>query len=269
MPVRSARWAGHLARCGLCARVYPSWTRAPGHARLVESMPSLHDVFSPVSSALGDHSDRPQFDFEALATPFEAMVAVLLARNLGPASWKSVLDGLGDAGLLTPDRLANADLIEIVDAVRGRKPAASVKTLAPLKQLARWFVERRDLGDFSVAGLRDELARLKGIGAAGADAILLFALKRPSYPVDRGSFRIMVRHGWLDSTATYEEARDALIDAAAAAAGGCNRDEASLLNDLAPGLEQVGRTFCRPSAPRCDGCPLEEFLAGRGASRGR
>jgi endonuclease III related protein len=231
-------------------------------------MPSLHDVFSPVSSALGDRSDRPQSDFEDLATPFEAMVAVLLARNLGRVSWKSVLDGLSEAGLLTPDRLANADLIEIADAVRGRKPVPSVKTLAPLKQLASWFVERGDLGDFSVAGLRDALAGLKGIGVAGADAILLFALKQPTYPVDRGSFRIMVRHGWLDSTATYEEARDALIDAAAAATGACNQDQASLLNDLAPALEQVGRTFCRLSAPRCDGCPLESFLPEGGPRAG-
>jgi endonuclease III related protein len=231
-------------------------------------MPSLHDVFSLVSSALGDQSDRPQSDFEAFATPFEAMVAVLLARNLGRVSWRSVLDGLSEAGLLTPDRLANADLIEIVDAVRGRKPVPSVKMLAPLKQLARWFVQRGNLGDFSVAGLREELAGLKGIGVAGADAILLFALKQPTYPVDRGSFRIMVRHGWLDPTGTYEEARDALIEAAAAAAGGCNRDEASLLNDLAPGLEQVGRTFCRRSAPRCDGCPLESLLPEGGPRAG-
>ena len=41
-----------------------------------------------------------------------------------------------------------------------------------------------------------------GIGLAAADAILLFALKRPSYPVDRATYRVLVRHGWLDPSAT-------------------------------------------------------------------
>jgi endonuclease III related protein len=230
-------------------------------------MPTLDDAFSPVSSALVDHFGQPPSDFEGLDRPFEVMVAVLLARNLGRVSWKSVLDGLNEAGLLTPDRLANAELFEVVDAVRGRKQAPSVKTLAPLKQLARWFLERGDAGGSSVTQLREELAGLKGIGVAAADAILLFALERPSYPVDRASFRIMVRHGWLDPTATYEEARDALTYAAAAA-DGRDQDEASLLKDLASGLEQVGRTFCRAAAPHCDGCPLERFLPDGGPREG-
>ena len=196
------------------------------------------------------------------------MVAVLLARTMGREAWKAVLDGLSEADLLTPERLADAELLEIVDALRGRKQAPSVKTLAPLKQLARWFLERGDAGHLSVSQLREELAGLKGIGITGADAISLFAFKRPSYAVDRASFRIMVRHGWLDPTAIYEEARDALTDAAASVADGRNQDPASLLIDLAPGLEQVGRTFCRAAAPHCDGCPLERFLPEGGPREG-
>jgi len=222
-------------------------------------MPTLDVAFSLVSRALVDHFGRPRSDFEDLA-PFEAMVAVLLARTMGRERWKAVLDGLGEAGLLTPDRLADAELIEIVDALRIKKQAPSIKTLAPLKQLARWVVERGDASDLSVARVREELAGLKGVGITGADAILLFAFERPSYPVDRASFRILVRHGWLDPTATYEEARDALTGAAASAADGRDLDEARLLIELAPGLEQVGRKFCRAAAPHCDGCPLESFL---------
>ena len=33
--------------------------------------------------------------------------------------------------------------------------------------------------------LRDELAGIRGVGVVGADAILLAALGRPAYPVDR------------------------------------------------------------------------------------
>jgi endonuclease-3 related protein len=222
-------------------------------------MPTLDVAFSPVSKALVDYFGRPRSDFQDLSS-FEAMVAVLLARTMGRESWKAVLDGLSEAGLLTPDRLAGAELMEIVDALRLKKQAPSIKTLAPLRQLARWVVEKGDASDWSASQLREELAGLKGIGITGADAILLFALERPSYAVNRASFRILIRHGWLDPTATYEEARDALTGAAASAVDGRDLDEASLLIDLALGLEQVGRKFCRAAAPHCEGCPLERFL---------
>ena len=37
-------------------------------------------------------------------------------------------------------------------------------------------------------------------------------------------------------------------------------DAASLLIDLAHGMEQLGRRYCRAAAPRCEGCPLECLL---------
>ncbi len=45
-------------------------------------MPTLDDAFSAVRDALVEHFGEPAADFEGLA-PFEAMVAVLLDRELG------------------------------------------------------------------------------------------------------------------------------------------------------------------------------------------
>ena len=104
---------------------------------------------------------------------------------------------------------------------------------------------------------------------AGADAILLYALKRPSYPVDRATYRVLVRHGWLDPTATYDEARDLLVDSVTDRADVLNEEEdpAVELAELAHGMEQLGRRFCRAAAPHCDGCPLESLLP-EGGPRG-
>jgi endonuclease III related protein len=227
-------------------------------------MPTLDVAFPLVSRALVDQYGRAPSDFEGLG-PFETMVAVLLARSMRPETWKAGIVGLREAGLLTPDRLADAAPIDIADALRSTKPAPSIKTIAPLKHLARWFAEAGDMGESSVSQLREDLAALNGISMAGADALLLFALERPSYPVDRASFRILVRHGWLDRTAAYEEARDALTGAAASAVDGRDLDETRVLIDLATGLAQVGRTYCRAAAPKCEGCPLESFLPEGGA----
>ena len=104
---------------------------------------------------------------------------------------------------------------EIQDALRGKVRSISVRTLAPAKQLAHWLVEHHDghVEAFTDSGrstddLRDELAGIRGVGMVGADAILLAALGRPAYPVDRGTYRILVRHGWLDPSATYDDARE-------------------------------------------------------------
>ncbi|MFI5460957.1 MAG: endonuclease III [Isosphaerales bacterium] len=229
-------------------------------------MPTLDEAFSTVCEALADHFGPPPADFEGLA-PFEAMIAVLLDRELGGARWSAALDGLDESGLLTPDRLARADIPEISDALREKGVTAPAQTAALLKHLARWLVDHHggavdSLFDphRSTDWLRGELAAQSGIGVKGADALLLFALKQPSYPVDRATFRVLVRHAWLDRTESYEEARDLLVDHAVDRAEQRDEDPANLLKNLALGMEQLGRRFCRAAAPVCDGCPLESLL---------
>jgi len=236
-------------------------------------MPTLDDAFSTVCEALVEHFGPPPDEFEGLA-PFEAMVAVLLDRELGGARWRAALDGLDESGLLSPDRLAGAEFPAISDALRDKGLSASANAIAPLKHLARWLVDHHDgrvdsLFDphRSTDWLRGELVALKGIGPAAADAVLLFALKQPSYPVDRATFRVLVRHDWLDSTASCEEARDLVVDHAALRAEPWAKDPAYLLKNLSVGMEQLGRRYCRAAAPHCDQCPLECLLP-EGGPRG-
>src|SRR5262249_44308684 len=91
---------------------------------------------------------------------------------------------------------------------------------------------------------------------ATADAILLFALGRAAYPVDRGTYRILVRHGWIDTSADYEEVSQLLVRLA-----GERPDE---LVRLSRGLVQVARQYCRVGSPRCTRCPLKAVLPEQG-----
>jgi endonuclease-3 related protein len=236
-------------------------------------MPTLDDAFETMHSALVDAFGSAPSHFEGLA-PFEAMVAVLLARSLSESNWRTALDGLREAELLTPEALASAEVIEIGDAVRKKGRPVSAETLAPLRQLARWLVEHHDgrvdslfNPDRSSGWLLGELATIKGVGIKGADALLLHALKRPAYPVDRATYRILVRHGWLDPSAGYEEARDLLRVQVAREDESLDDGEVRELADLAHGLEQVGRRFCRATATDCGNCPLESLLP-EGGPRG-
>jgi endonuclease III related protein len=234
-------------------------------------MPTLDEAFEAVHTALLDFFGPPPTEFESLDT-FESMVAVLLNRGMGGTGSKKGLDGLAENGLLTPERLAKAEIPEIVDAVRGQAVSVPTRSLAPLKQLARWLVDHHDARadslfdpDQSIESLRAELAGLNGISQSGADALILYALKKPSYPVDRATFRVLVRHDWLEPSSTYDEARELVVDHAATQADRREGDAASLLAELAHGMQQLGRRFCRTAGPHCDGCPLESFLPEGGA----
>jgi endonuclease-3 related protein len=223
-------------------------------------MPTLDEALPLIRAGTGaaDPDGPPAGRFDG-REPFEAMVAALLARQVSPSIGTAVLDALREEGLLDPLHLDRAALPEIQDALRGKVRSISVRTLAPAKQLAHWLVEEHggrveDLVDSgrSTDELRGELAGIRGVGVVGADAILLAVLKRPAYPVDRGTYRILVRHGWLDPSATYDDARELMVHQA----GG----DPDMLIRLSDGMEALSSRHCRASAPRCDDCPLLSLL---------
>ena len=72
--------------------------------------------------------------------------------------------------------------------------------------------------------------------------------------------RILVRHGWLDPSSDYDEARSALESIAP--------DEPERLAQLSLGFEKLGRDFCKSTAPKCDRCPLRPLLPEGGPVEG-
>ncbi len=229
-------------------------------------MPTLDDALATVCESVALHSGRGSELFER-QDPFEAMAGVLLSRELGASRTAAALSALEDGGFLSPERLARADVLEVRETLLGKGIAASPFVIAPLQHLARWIVEHHDgrvealfNPERSMDWLRGELAAITGISVAAADAMVLHALKRPSYPVDRATYRVLVRHGWLDPSAEYDEAREMLVEHASNGGDVPDGEAAQTLAALAYGMEQLGRRYCRAAAPRCDQCPLESFL---------
>jgi endonuclease III related protein len=222
------------------------------------AMPALDMFFPRMMAALADHYGQPKTLVEGLS-PFEAVVAVGLSKAGDRTRIGVTLTALNEASLLRPEALAAAEPAEIGDVLRDAGISVPGKTVQVMKRLARWFKNRnQDLDEspgevgLSTAQLREELVGLNGIGLATADAILLHALGRSSYPVDRASYRILVRHGWIDPTADYEEASQLLVRQAP--------EQPQELARLSNWLVQVGREYCRSSAPKCQDCPLRCLL---------
>jgi endonuclease-3 related protein len=217
-------------------------------------MPTLDESFPALLAALAERYGRPA-PAAGSGDVFEAVVAAWLTRAIESRRVVPALEGLRDAGLLEPDALGEADPLEVADAFRARGVSAPAKVVGPLQRLAGWVAGRGSaeaIDAVPTERLREGLRGLNGIGPASADAILLFGLRRSTFPVDRASYRVLIRHGWLDPSADYDDARAAWERPAG--------DAPAALARLSAALEQVGREFCRAGVAKCERCPLRPFL---------
>lgn len=154
---------------------------------------------------------------------------------------------------------AEEALAASVDCLEDKR--VSARTMIVLQSLAKWWIQR--IGRNAPPGIwserqsswQEELRRLSGVNWELADQILLFVGGVPVYPLDRGSMRIAARHGWVDTSAEYEEWQGLFIRVA--------RDGGIDLAELSLGMARVGREFCG-SAPKCEECPLRPLLPASG-----
>lgn len=130
--------------------------------------------------------------------------------------------------------------------------AARVKSIARAVQEEYAGDLRAALAAVPEAEARKRLRKFPGIGAPGADRILLFGALAPVAAVPSGSPHVLVRiaAGRAGATyaATYARARQ-LIEAQLPATLSARR-RAYLL------LQRHARQLCRPAGPKCGECPI-------------
>ena len=217
-------------------------------------MHSLHDSYPDAREALANRYGAPPPIPIVPDDPFAAIIGAMLGRSFDPSKVSRALDAFRDSGLIAPEALSEADPSEVDEALREAGAKLTPKAIAPLMKLAKWAADRGvdSLEDAPTESLRDELRAIRGVGAATADTLLLDALDRPVYPVDRPSYRVFARHGWIDPTAEYDEARSVFESR--------EPDDAAGLRRLSWWMDRVASEFCKPGKPKCERCPLRPFL---------
>jgi endonuclease-3 related protein len=221
-------------------------------------VPRLNDCASALVAALtnyyglldaGDHS----------GDVFVRVLTVVLEARLSARKALAVLDAVRDAGLLAPRLLAEASTTELTTIANTATGPVPARAWNLCQKIARWFESH--VGDQwwdgrSVLELREELLGIRGVGPNLADDILLRGLCRAVFPVSRGAFRILLRHGWIDDSATYEEAREPVE----AVFGGA----VATLTRVSRWFEMIARDYCGLRAARCEHCPLAPLLPPSG-----
>ncbi len=196
------------------------------------------------------------------ATPFEVVIGAYLTQN---TSWRGVersILNLAEAGALSVAGirgLADEQLRLLIrpSGYMVRKGAA-LKAFVTL--LDREYGGSLDgLASEQAAVARGKLLALPGVGPETADAILLYALGQPAMVVDEYLRRVTTRHELAAETAKYGE-----IQALALAALEEEAPEGLVqhCNEFHALIVMVGKTHCGPR-PKCEGCPLAEFLPKR------
>lgn len=191
-------------------------------------------------------------------TRFEVIVGAFLTQN---TSWKNVeaaLRNLRRSGVLNLRGIREIPISELEALVRPsgyfRQKAARLKNFVD-------FLDSRYDGSLSrlfarpTESLRHELLNLNGVGPETADAILLYAGKKPVFVVDAYATRLLARHSILPSKAKYEEIQNFVHQEFQSLRGSLTEH----YNEFHAQIVQVGKEHCGRVA-QCAGCPLEKLL---------
>jgi endonuclease-3 related protein len=227
-------------------------------------------------------------------TRIEVIVGAYLTQNTAWTNVELALRNLRQAKVLSVEGIRKVSLSRLQRLIRPsgyfRQKAARLKTFVAFLDKAyggsldRLFAQPTEQ-------LREELLGLNGVGPETADSILLYAGNHPVFVVDAYTRRILDRHRILPEKAEYEEIRELFQRALAPMA----HQQQIMPTSLAPPLEAglhgaahppsvmstaartamvqvynemhglivgIGKNYCRKSQPKCDECPLQDFLPG-------
>jgi endonuclease III related protein len=225
---------------------------------------------------------------------FEVIVGAYLTQNTAWTNVERALANLRAANVLTVDGIRALRLSKLERLIRPsgyfRQKAKRLKTFVA-------FLDKKYSGSLDqlfsqpTNKLREELLGLNGIGPETADSILLYAGNHPVFVVDAYTRRVLDRHGILPATTAYEDIRKVFERAlesfihnpeesaarlpqmrASAIRGAAHAPSpmstaqrtatAQVYNEMHGLIVGVGKHYCAKSRPKCDACPLQQFLPG-------
>ena len=191
--------------------------------------------------------------FEA-SSSWTLFLRVLL---VGPAA-SSVEIPLDSPPFMTPATLATMTAGQLVEQLAGIPRGPQKATL--LRSVSEWWLS--EFGDEcspewsrGVEFYRESLRAIRGLGPATVDELLLFVARLPVFPLDRGTVRVAIRHGWLDLPLEDEEAQSFFVS-------GLRESEIDP-RSFSQLLTRVAATHCGRE-PKGDGCPLQPLLPPNG-----
>lgn len=175
--------------------------------------------------------------------PYELMIAVRLSAQCTDARVNIVTKELFEK-FPTLDSFAEADIKDIADIIR---PCGLVNTKA--KSISEMCIRLRDVYGGVLPDSMEELLTFPGVGRKTANLLLGDVFHKPAVVTDTHCIRISGRLGLTSSKdpKTVEDDLRKILP-----------PEKS--SDFCHRLVLFGREYCKARSPKCEGCPLKEYI---------
>lgn len=184
-------------------------------------------------------------------TDAEIVIGAILTQNTAWSNVVRALARLDQAGSLTLAAIHGLSQPKLEELIRpsGTYRVKARRLKAFTEVLFRDFGgSLADMLSGDLRAVRARLTAIHGIGPETADAILLYAGRRPVFVVDAYTKRVLRRHHLASVDADYDTVANVFVKALPT--------ETALFNEYHALLVAVGKEFCRTKA-RCEECPLE------------
>ena len=184
--------------------------------------------------------------------PLDSLIGTILSQNTSDVNSGRAFESL-KRRFQTWERVLHATPRRIAGAIRqgGLAGIKSRRIKAILSDIKKSH-GRLDLGflkEFPAGEGYDYLLSFKGVGPKTAACVLLFACRKPVFPVDTHILRIGKRLGWArprESAGAFQERMRGRIPR-------------GWVYSLHINLIAHGRAVCRPRRPKCGECILDKL----------
>lgn len=221
----------------------------PARRRSEGDHPPLDEYYNSLFTAMGPQHWWPG------RTQFEVIVGAILTQNTAWTNVERAIANLREANLLSAAAIEEVSMRRLERLIRSsgyfRQKARKLKAFAKFLHIQYGGSLKRMLATPTIT-LREKLMGVFGIGPETADSILLYAGGHPVFVVDAYTKRLLVRHGWIDEKAKYEDVRWIFERQFPGNVRRFNEFHALIVN--------AGKNYCRTHEPLCGRCPLGRYL---------
>ncbi len=176
--------------------------------------------------------------------------------------WLSALRfaSLNESGSLA--EITPAEIATFCDDLPEGSLSKHCALLTTLKLFAQSVVEmggHDKLPRQSEVHLRSAWSDIPGLSRRLIEELLILC-GQPVYLVDRGSYRILVRHGWIDSNSDQTEVQEMIVQAAL--------EDRANLDTISNSFAYISKHYCKVTQANCAECPLARWLPANGIPYG-
>jgi endonuclease-3 len=183
--------------------------------------------------------------------PFKVLIRTVISQSTAEANTRRAYENLSKRMVITPRRLADADVKEIEEALRVaglyRNKSRTIKNISEL-MLEEYGGSLDFIYSTPLEEARERLMELPGVGPKTADIVLLFCAERPTIAVDTHVNRVSKRLGLASAKADYEVVRRSVQE--------LYRPKEYLSVHML--LIALGRRYCKALNPLCSICPVRQ-----------